>query len=184
MVGDPNGAGKTTFVRSFLRDVPFRYLGADQIAYELCPEDVASVALQAGREFLRQIREARESRESVIVESTLAGKGLARELRAFREAGYELRLIFVSLPSSRTSAARVAIRVKKGGHDVPAEDIRRRFRRTHQNFWDLYRPIVHQWELFYNGGRSHTLVAAGVETEIRIHQEIPWEIFKDIVTNS
>ncbi|MCB1229803.1 MAG: zeta toxin family protein [Verrucomicrobiae bacterium] len=182
LIGGPNGAGKTTFVRSFLREISCRYLSADQIAYDLCPEDVASVAVQAGRQFLLQIRKARENRESVIVESTLSGKGLARELRAFRAAGYEIRLVFISLPSVRTSSARVALRVSKGGHDVPAQDIRRRFYRTHVNFWELYRPIAHRWELFYNGHQlGHQLVARGKDRHTSVLKPIFWNTFWTIL---
>ena len=51
LVGGPNGAGKTTLVMEALTEFDFEYLGADKIAYEMCPEDVASVAVKAGREF-------------------------------------------------------------------------------------------------------------------------------------
>jgi len=37
LVGGPNGAGKTTFVNAFLMRESRTYLGADQIAYEMCP---------------------------------------------------------------------------------------------------------------------------------------------------
>ena len=140
------------------------------------------MAVQAGRQFLLQIRKARENRESVIVESTLSGKGLARELRAFRAAGYEIRLVFISLPSVRTSSARVALRVSKGGHDVPAQDIRRRFYRTHVNFWELYRPIAHRWELFYNGHQlGHQLVARGKDRHTSVLKPIFWNLFWTIL---
>lgn len=74
IVGGPNGAGKTTFVEEFLRDLPYRYIGADLIAAETAPDNPESVAFDAGREFMRQIESAIVAGEDVIVETTLSGK--------------------------------------------------------------------------------------------------------------
>ena len=40
--------------------------------------------------------------------------------------------------------ARVAERVRKQGHDVPENDIRRRYRRSIKNFWTIYRELAHR----------------------------------------
>jgi len=40
------------------------------------------------------------------------------------------------------SALRVAERVAKGGHDVPVDDIRRRFSKSLANLLELYAPAV------------------------------------------
>ena len=36
-------------------------------------------------------------------------------------------MYYVDLDSAEESLARIANRVRKGGHDIPAEDVRRRF---------------------------------------------------------
>lgn len=162
VVGGPNGAGKTTFVNSFLLDDGFTYLGADLIAYELCPEDVESVSVRAGREFIKRIKLCREAGENVIVESTLSGRSLAKHIERYKAAGYEVQVIFISLPNDLVSADRVKIRVTKGGHNVPDEDIKRRFLKTHRNFWHLYRFMADEWFVFVNKENGHELLAAGV----------------------
>jgi len=48
-------------------------------------------------------------------------------LREARAAGYEVRLCYLWLPSVAMSLRRVRQRVRKGGHDVPEADLRRRF---------------------------------------------------------
>lgn len=66
--------------------------------------------------------------------STLSGLGHAEPLRALRGAGYRIEIIFLRLPSAEVALARVATRVRHGGHDVPETDIRRRFRRGWEDF--------------------------------------------------
>ena len=52
VVGGPSGSGKTTFVREAIRNTGLPYIGADEIADRLKPDDPASVAVAAGREFI------------------------------------------------------------------------------------------------------------------------------------
>ena len=76
-------------------------------------------------------------------------------------AGYETRLIYVALDNPDTAIRRVAIRVAKGGHDVPAETVRRRFFRGLRNFFNLYREEVDYWTLLDNSGDTLKTVAMG-----------------------
>lgn len=174
VVGGPNGAGKTTLVGAYREREAFRYLGADAIAYELRPEDVASVAVQAGRMFLERLEECCARGEDVIVETTLSGRSFQRVMQRYRAAGYDVELIFISLASAAVSAERVAIRVGKGGHDVPDEDIQRRFLRAHWNFWNLFRPLADDWQLLFNGPTGHQPVAKGAGDKIYVANERLW----------
>lgn len=174
IVGGPNGAGKTTFIESFLDSGDYVYLGADQIAYELCPEDVASVAAKAGREFIKRIKTHRENGDQLIVESTLSGKSLARHIEKFKDAGYLVRVIFISIPNANVSAERVRIRVSKGGHHVPIEDIERRYLKTHRNFWHLYRNLADDWAVYLNEENGHQMLAYGNSNSYDIIQKPEW----------
>jgi hypothetical protein len=60
-----------------------------------------------------------------------------------------------------TLLLRVRERVRKGGHDVPEDDVRRRFSRTFRNFWHVYRQIADYWHLIYNAGGSSREIAFG-----------------------
>ena len=77
------------------------------------------------------------------------------------EAGYVTRIAFVFLDSADLCVRRVQERVRKGGHSVPEEDIRRRYTRSKKNFWTLDRPKVDRWILFRNTGQSLQPVAEG-----------------------
>lgn len=161
VIAGPNGAGKTAFAEEFLVERPFLYLSADRIAVELAPDDPTSQNVRAGREFLRRIVQHLGGSESVLVESTLSGRTFRSALEKAREAGFEITIVFVYLQSADACIARVAERVRKGGHAVPEADIRRRFPRSIANFWRNYRLIADHWVLVYNGDSQSRDVAVG-----------------------
>ena len=75
---------------------------------------------------------------------------------------------------------RIKIRVLNGGHNIPKEDIIRRFYRSKENFWSIYKDLVDEWNLFYNGTSEYILVAQDANNEIEIFSENLYnEIIKD-----
>lgn len=164
LVGGPNGAGKSTFIREYLKRKPYRYLCADEAAFELNPEHPESVAAAAGRLFLQRIEEARKEKIDVIVESTLSGKSFLRRAERFVEDGYRVHVAFITPLDPDQSVDRVALRKQKGGHFVPEADIRRRFERAHKNFWESYRFLANAgWTIHHNRTRiGHVEFATGI----------------------
>ena len=161
IVGGPNGAGKTTLAAPYAEQKDLPYLAADRIAKERNPDHPYAARMAAGRQFLRRLNTFIEARTSFVLESTLAGRGLARYIEQMNEAGYTTRIAFVVLDSADLCVRRVQERVRKGGHFVPEEDVRRRYTRSKENFWTLYRPKVDRWILFRNTGQSFQRVAEG-----------------------
>jgi predicted ABC-type ATPase len=160
LIAGPNGAGKTTFAREYLPGEPegVRFLNADLIAAGLSPFDPDRAALRAGRLLLSLVDEAVARRESFTVETTLSGHGYARSVPEWQAAGYHVTLIFLSLPDVDTAIARVAERVRQGGHDIPVPVIRRRFEAGLLNFETVFKPLVDEWLLIDNAGDSPTLI--------------------------
>jgi len=70
-------------------------------------------------------------------------------------------LIFLSLASADEAVARVANRVRQGGHNIPTDTIRRRFDAGLVHFRDTYRHRVDFWQLFDNSGDSPQLLEEG-----------------------
>ena len=75
--------------------------------------------------------------------------------------GYTVKLIFLALKSPEDAIARVALRVRQGGHNVPVEIIRRRFATGLINFEEKYRYPVDYWQRFDNSGAVPRLVEEG-----------------------
>jgi len=163
IIAGPNGAGKTTFAREFL---PFEagcplFINADLIAAGLSPFDPDAAASRAGRLMLAEIDRNAAAGESFAFETTLSGHTYIRRIRSWRSAGYVVKVLFLSLPDPGEAIARVALRVRQGGHDVPPEVIRRRFATGLKNFMDVYRYEVDYWRLFDNIGERPRLLSQG-----------------------
>jgi predicted ABC-type ATPase len=144
IIAGPNGAGKTTFAREWL---PYEagcplFINADLIAAGLSPFDPDAAAFRAGRLMLAEIDRNAAAGESFAFETTLSGHTYARRILKWRAAGYVVKLLFLSLRDPDEAIARVALRVRQGGHDVSPDVIRRRFATGLKNFMDVYRYRV------------------------------------------
>jgi predicted ABC-type ATPase len=160
IIAGPNGAGKTTFAREFLptdADCPI-FINADLIAAGLAPFSPETVAIRAGRLMLEEIARHAQSGKNFAFETTLSGRGYVRMIRQWKATGFRVKLIFLALNHADEAVARVAERVRQGGHDVPTQVIRRRFDTGLKNFHCLYAPIVDAWALYDNSGLEPVLL--------------------------
>jgi predicted ABC-type ATPase len=151
IVGGANGVGKTTFAYQYRNEYKIDYLGADEIAAGIDKSGKENIELKAGKKFFKKLDEYYEKNKSVIIESTLSGVGLAKRLEKFKEKGFSIHLLYVFLDDVILCKYRVAARVKKGGHNVPVEDIERRYYRSFSNFKKIYLPLADTWQIIYNG---------------------------------
>jgi predicted ABC-type ATPase len=152
VLAGPNGAGKSTSAARLLRGALSvdEFVNADTIAQGLSAYRPETAAVTAGRVMLDRLRFlARENRDFAF-ETTLAGRGHARWLQGLRADGYRAHLIFLALPAADLAVARVAERVRQGGHDVPEAVVRRRFVAGLRNFFGVYRSIVDGWHMYDN----------------------------------
>ena len=184
LIGGANGSGKTTLAREYISVEGLPYLGADQIAYELNPDDVERVAIEAGRLFSQKIAESIELNKSFIVESTLSGLSLRKWLVRAREAGFLISTSFVYLDSAELCIDRVTSRVSRGGHHVPADDIRRRYDRSNKNFWHVYAPLSDEWRLYNNAGSGIIPVATGDKSGTLDSDSERFELWLKMVTET
>lgn len=163
IIAGPNGAGKTTFARSFL---PFdarcpRFINADLIAAGLSPFAPEAAAVKAGRLMLQEIAHCTAQGESFAFETTLSGLAYLRHIREWKGLGYHIGLFFLTLPSAEMAIARVAERVKQGGHNIPEDVIRRRFISGRRNFDAYYRSAVDAWACYDNSGDEPVMIEWG-----------------------
>src|ERR1035437_9422755 len=121
MLAGPNGAGKTTTAATLFREMlqNVDYVNADIIAQGISGKDANSVALEAGAIMLRRLHAMADLRLNLGFESTGASRSFAPWLRKLKANGYLLYIYFFWLSSAEMAIARVAERVRAGGHHVP-----------------------------------------------------------------
>jgi predicted ABC-type ATPase len=168
VLAGPNGAGKSTLAEGLLVGVlrVSEYVDADVFARAL-PRSPAA-ALTAGRAMLRRLDELAAARRSFGFETTLASRSFAPRIRGLTRAGYERHLIFLWLPSADLAVARVEDRVRRGGHAVPEDTVRRRYRSGLRNFFRLYQSLTTTWRMYDNSTDQLRLLASGAGNETLI----------------
>lgn len=161
IIAGPNGAGKTTFAREFLprEGGIVHFVNADLIAAGLSPLQPTMAALNAGRLFLAELDRLAESDADFAFESTLSGRTYVERIKAWKAHGYRIEIVYLWLDSPEIALKRIAARVREGGHDVPAVDVRRRFVRSWRNFENMYRSLSDAWWLYDATGYPPSLLA-------------------------
>jgi predicted ABC-type ATPase len=152
VIGGPNGAGKSTLTAETLKHFPQirEFLNADSIARGLTGSSKNDAAQESGRILLNRMESLATKGVSFGVESTLSGRSLGANLKRYKAQGYIIELVYVTLDAPELSRNRVVQRVSLGGHDIPIEDIQRRFLKSHRNFWTIYRPLADNWRVYDN----------------------------------
>jgi len=160
LIAGPNGAGKTTFARRYLPENAgvIHFVNADLIATGLSPLKPELAAIAAARTVLREIDRLAAERADFAFETTFSGLTYVRRLRAWKQAGYRIEMVYLRLRSIQLAVQRIAVRVRQGGHHVPRVDVVRRFSRGWVNFQRIYRPLADSWAVYDNSGRAPRLL--------------------------
>jgi predicted ABC-type ATPase len=153
-----NGAGKTTASKLILPS-HLHFINADVIAFELCPENVESVAFLAGRMMLLKIDEKLKDGLSFAIETTLSTKSYFGLINRAQLLGYHVILIFFWLNSYELAIQRVYSRVLHGGHFIDDEVVRRRYKRGTFNLINIYISLIDELLVFDNSESPLQLIA-------------------------
>ena len=176
MLAGPNGAGKTTTAMTLFRETigAMDFVNVDVIARGLSGGDPDSVALEAGAIMLNRLRQLADQRKNLAFETTGASRTFATWIKKLKAAGYEYHLCFFWLRSSDVAVARVAERVRSGGHHVPEETIRRRYDLGLQNFFKLYLPLATTWQLIDNNATPRSIAKGEAALEMTLFDATMW----------
>jgi predicted ABC-type ATPase len=126
----PNGSGKTTFVQEFLAPAlpGYAYVNADEIANARWPADPDAHAYDAAEVAAETRTRLIASGRPFIAETVFSHPSKLDLIRSARGAGYQV-VLHVMLVPEELAVRRVAYRVRAGGHDVPEQKVRERYRR-------------------------------------------------------
>lgn len=180
VIAGPNGAGKTTFANRFLPAYVqcTEFLNADLIAAGLSPFAPESQNVRASELMLERMDALIEKPATFSFETTLAARSYRQKIIDWRTRGFFVHLFFLWLPSADMAVARVANRVKQGGHGLPEDTIRKRYARGISNFHKLYRPVVDQWSCFDGSQLPPKLIAESNGSSSEVFDDSIWKLFR------
>lgn len=175
-----NGAGKTTASYTILLEILDckEFVNADEIARGISPFQPEKVKIEAGRMMLKRIKHLLEAGESFAFETTLSTKSYVTFIEKAKQLGYQVTCLFFWLDSEELAISRVATRVKEGGHHIPEDVIRRRYKSGLKNFFNLFLHRVDNWLFVNNSGDSYEIIAEGSMNEITVNNVLQWKELK------
>ncbi len=146
IVAGPNGSGKSTL---YGRDTDFEIVGksvwiinpdlltARLVDVEKLEQQTANIA--ALNRIMDWLQASIATHQTIGVETVLSSDKYRALVETAKARGYEVRLIYVMVQDAATNIARVATRVRTGGHNVPTDRIvQRRARSLAQLPWFLH----------------------------------------------
>lgn len=120
ILAGPNGAGKST-ARPRLIPPGINFVNADDIARELIESGQASAQgadIAAGRQLIVRLNALEEAQADFAVETNLANRSLAQRIPRWQKEGYRVAVYYLWVSSPDLAVARVAERVRMGGHNA------------------------------------------------------------------
>ena len=177
-----NGAGKTTASVTILPEIfeCKEFVNADEIAKGLSPFNPESVAIQAGKLMLERINYLLNQDDSFAIETTLSTKSYQNLVLQAHEKGFYVQLLYFWLPSPEFATARVAQRVKEGGHNIPKDVIYRRYFAGIKNLFEIYMPIVDYWVIYDNITSPPQKIGYGMKNNIIITDTYKYNKIKSL----
>jgi predicted ABC-type ATPase len=133
IIAGANGCGKTTLTSEpdFFRKIPI--LDPDAIGRTFQSTLPSTFPIASARQVLYSAAQHVSRGESFAVETTLSGKGYLQMMVEAWNRGFEVVLVYIGTENVEINLTRIKDRVLQGGHDVPEQDVRRRYGRTFQN---------------------------------------------------
>jgi len=167
-----NGAGKSSIGGAMFRESGATYYNPDEAAKALIAANPGLEQTKANaaawRQGKRLLERAIRERLDFAFETTLGGSTMVRLLREAASQGFEVRVWYAGLSSPEAHLARVAHRVSQGGHDIPEDAIRRRWRHSRQNLIVLL-PDLTELRVYDNSRDADPAAGHAPEPTLVLH---------------
>lgn len=162
IIGGVNGVGKSSFTGILKEQRSDLGILIDVVKITA---ELGGNTLAGDKAALKKIRDCIDRGISFTQETTLSGHHTESTARELVEKGYRVRLYYIGLDSAEESVSRIANRVKRGGHDIPAQDVERRF----ASRWEAVAKVLPYCEEaeFYDNDNGFALVAEYRNGELR-----------------
>lgn len=153
VIAGPNGSGKTTITSRLRADhwsEGAEYLNPDDIARDRFGDwNDPEAVLDAARWTAARRNELLAAKRGIAFETVFSADEKIEFLVRAKQAGYFIRVFFISTSDPRINAARVAGRVMAGGHSVPIDKIISRYAKAMINL-DAAITLAHRVYVYDN----------------------------------
>ena len=137
LIAGPNGAGKSTFYETVLAErIAAPFINADIIQRDELGDPSPEASYRAAEIAGDRRRQHIAAGQSFVMETVFSHPSKIELLQDARDAGFRIIVFHLALASADLAVARVAARIDEGGHPVPEDKIRERFKRN--------RPLIRQ----------------------------------------
>ena len=168
IIGGVNGVGKSSFtgvLKERTMDLG-TIIDVDKITAELGGNTLAGC-----KAALTKIRDCIARNVSFTQETTLSGYKTEATAKQVKELGYHVRMFYVGLDTLDESLLRIQNRVRRGGHDIPNDDVSRRFSARWESLAKVL-PYCDEAE-FYDNDNGFVTVAKYKNGELQIIGQNP-----------
>lgn len=137
VIAGPNGSGKTSVTQKFLHHEWAEgtlYINPDEVANEVFGDWNSAEAVMKAARYCTELREkCLKERKSFVFETVMSSDEKVDFIFKTKQAGFFIRLFYISTSHPSINASRIANRVMKGGHDVPIMKIISRYYKSIEN---------------------------------------------------
>jgi len=167
-----NGAGKSSLGGAMIRASESEYFNPDEAARRARETDptlgVAEANSAAWHQGKRLLVRAIEERGDFAFETTLGGSTIPALLADAASRGLQVHVWYAGLSSPGLHLRRIRARVARGGHDIPEEDVRRRWGTSRLNLVRLL-PALTELHVYDNSADADPVTGALPEPRLVLH---------------
>ena len=137
IIAGPNGSGKTSVTQKFLHHEwaeNILYINPDEVANNKFGDWNSVEAILKAANYCAELREkCLQEHKSFVFETVMSAEEKVDFIIRAKQAGFFIRVFFISTSHPSINAARIVNRVMKGGHDVPISKIISRYYKSIEN---------------------------------------------------
>ena len=174
VIAGVNGSGKSSIGGAAFRENGGEYYNPDEVARKLMAANPTLTQVDANsaawHQGVKLLKRAIAERKDFAFETTLGANTIPRLLAQAASQGIEIYIWYVGLSSAELHIERVQARVRRGGHDIPAEHIRRRYEHSRLNLIDLL-PQITGLRVYDNSVDADPAAGKTPEPKLVLHME-------------
>lgn len=143
IIGGVNGTGKSSLTGVLL--AKDNQLGT-VVDTDKITKQIGGDKIKGGKIAVQKINECLEKGFNFTQETTLSGMRTLKTIKKAISLDYKIILYYIGIGSCEESISRIANRVSKGGHNIPTDDVIRRYEKR---FEDLERILPYCNEVYF-----------------------------------